>query len=56
MRRALVAEVAAFVDLPAPSVIEATNPAAKSSSNSYSGSNRNTQLAEAAGIYSSGQR
>lgn len=50
------AEVAAFVDRPAPSAIEATRPAARSSSNSYSGSNRNTPLAEAAGIYSSGQR
>ena len=29
-----VAEVAAFVDRPAPSVIEATKPAARSSSNS----------------------
>ena len=50
------AEVAAFVDRPAPSAIEATRPAARSSSSSYSGSNRNTPLAEAAGIYSSGQR
>ena len=50
------AEVAAFVDRPAPSAIEATRPAARSSSNSHSGSNRNTPLAEAAGIYSSGQR
>lgn len=50
------AEVAAFVDRHAPSAIEATRPAARSSSNSYSGSNRNTPLAEAAGIYSSGQR
>ena len=49
------AEVAAFVDRPVPSAIEATRPA-RSSSNSYSGSNRNTPLAEAAGIYSSGQR
>ena len=52
----VAAEVAAFVDRPAPSAIEATRPAARSSSNSYSGSNRNTPLAEAAGIYSSGQR
>ncbi|MBO9333193.1 hypothetical protein ACNQRN_30500 [Pseudomonas aeruginosa] len=50
------AEVAVFVDRPAPSAVEATRPAARSSSNSYSGSNRNTPLAEAAGIYSSGQR
>lgn len=50
------AEVAAFIDRPAPSAIDATRPAARSSSNSYSGSNRNTPLAEAAGIYSSGQR
>jgi len=49
------AEVAAFVDRPVPSAIEITRPA-RSSSNSYSGSNRNTPLAEAAGIYSSGQR
>lgn len=50
------AEVAAFVDRPAQSAIEATRLAARSSRNSYSGSNRNTPLAEAAGIYSSGQR
>lgn len=50
------AEVAAFVDRLAPSAIEATKPAARPSSSSYSGSNRNTPLAEAAGIYSSGQR
>ena len=50
------AEVSAFVDRSAPSAIEATRPAARSSSNSYSGSNRNTPLAEAAGFYSSGQR
>ncbi|MDU0519633.1 hypothetical protein Q8W79_07095 [Pseudomonas aeruginosa] len=49
-------EVAAFVDRPVPSAIEITRPAARPSSNSYSGSNRNTPLAEAAGIYSSGQR
>lgn len=49
------AEVAAFVDRPVPSAIEITR-LARSSSNSYSGSNRNTPLAEAAGIYSSGQR
>lgn len=48
------AEVSAFVDRSAPSAIEATRPAARSSS--YSGSNRNTPLAEAAGFYSSGQR
>ncbi len=51
-----VAEVAAFVDRPVPSAINATRPAAKSSSNSYSGSSRNTPLADAAGFYSSGQR
>jgi hypothetical protein len=50
------AEVSAFVDRSAPSAIGATRPAARSSSNSYSGSNRNTPLAEAAGFYSSGQR
>ena len=50
------AEVSAFVDRSAPSAIEATRPAARSSSNSYSGSNRNTPLAEAAGFYSCGQR
>ena len=50
------AEVAAFVDCSVPSSIEAARPAARSSSNSYSGSNRNTPLAEAAGFYSSGQR
>lgn len=50
------AEVAAFVDRPVPSVIEAARPAARSSSNSYGDSNRNTPLAEAAGFYSSGNR
>ncbi|EMA4490278.1 hypothetical protein RVS57_001296 [Pseudomonas aeruginosa] len=50
------AEVTTFVDRPAPSAFEITRPAARPSSNSYSGSNRNTPLAEAAGIYSSGQR
>lgn len=49
-------EVAAFIDRPAASAIEATRPAARSSGNSYSGSNRNTPLADAAGFYSSGQR
>ncbi|WP_427926992.1 hypothetical protein [Xanthomonas perforans] len=50
------AEVTDCVDRPAPSAFEITRPAARPSSNSYSGSNRNTPLAEAAGIYSSGQR
>ncbi len=50
------AEVAAFVDRSAPSAVEAIRPAARPSSSSYSGSNRSTPLAEAAGIYSSGQR
>ena len=50
------AEVSAFVDRSAPSAIEATRAAARSSDSSYSGSNRNTPLAEAAGFYSSGQR
>ncbi len=50
------AEVSAFVDRSAPSAIEVTRAAARSSDSSYSGSNRNTPLAEAAGFYSSGQR
>lgn len=50
------AEVAAFVDCPVPSSIEPARPAARSSSNSYGSSNRNTPLAEAAGFYSTGNR
>lgn len=50
------AEVAAFVDRAAPSAIETIRPAVRSSSTSFSSSNRNTPLADAAGFYSSGQR
>lgn len=50
------AEVAAFVDRAAPSAIETIRPVARSSSTGFSGSNRNTPLADAAGFYSGGQR
>ena len=52
------AEVAAFVDRPAPPVLEATKLAARSGGNvsSYGSSPRSTPLAEAAGFYGTGSR